>query len=947
MNIGLKNKEESAGKASFGIKKAIALLLAGAMSISLISMAAVAEEEEQMAGGASAAEPDYLRDSSGKRIGVKSVKIDGTTYFDMNGGVKKEYPSAQSMYSQALRSSHDSGTPLGYWSQLAYLIFKANPLYSTYGYGAKNDDEFDKAMGRNENDRWPDLIDDFQKTSRGARDKSNAAWVRYTGLASANSLSSVRQTMAEEVSNGIVHVSAANVLSHNNGGACLEKLNDPTSRPVLYTIVTSIDKHGGTYRYDYKSYGIAFYDFTLTPVNDDSLSFITAAEGYGSIEEAFEKGAKGVTYKYVPDQKPDVRSYTNESAAEMTENTSRDVSISETMSNSVSTTTGLKFTQSLTRTIELGLLDMFKGTLTRQFTAEELFQFERSTSNSKTHNDNITLNGSILMPPHTGVIAELSKGTTTESTDYNCPMAINYKVVIFSMAGDVYTAISPQDWSFQRHFTTTFGEMSGSAAADIKASRNGDSLANNTYGWSKSTSNPVRSLDWGTVNGKTAASKSRSVSGSSRIGSWLSENVPMSTYGGTMTNTYPTYNLKNRDLYPLYPLRETMFTFTNILNVEGAPFEVREYEIDTGNTLSLDGTLIGLKGYNGKTEQKNHILYYGFEPKFGSWVMTDKNGIPVGNTTTQGNSTVTETDYAKLTFTKSISRIVLETKKPGDVYLKYVIDDNVYRSDGQTNYTKNSELTKTATIHVQVSDPVHDGTIEVTGSVNGTLGDVIDLNSSESGVKAIVYDKSGKEILVEQSSITWEQKNRAGLTIDENNLMTLDEVGDFKIRACYMGVWSDWVDVTVKVDAKEVTVISLYVTAPVEGKTPNKIATSDEEGYTCDVAWNPNDRQFRSGVYYTANMTITAEEGYEFDDDVVITVNGETAKIVRHTATKIAISYNFDATPSLSSYAYDDSSGGYDELIVFDEYDVCLINDLMSPVFEPFGNTLVEIFDGE
>ncbi|MCL2087119.1 MAG: hypothetical protein FWH05_05940 [Oscillospiraceae bacterium] len=871
-------------------KKAVAMTVASAIAVCALGLTAFAEQPTTL--GATA-KVEYLYDAQGKKIGVKSVTIDGMFYYDINGGVKfPDNISDKELYYKAI---NNSGTqkPIDYWSQVAYAILKDNYEYTAYGYGNKNAAEFDKANGMNENNRWPDLVNDFQKTASGERGDSKAK-VRYTGVNRANSLNEVRTKMASELVAAGVPGTTNDLIKFCGGDDCLKPLNDSKTQPVIYSIVTSLDFIPSSPD-QYQSYGLAFYNFRLTPVNDDGLDFITAADGYKTVEDAAKNNVPGVSYKYTP-EKVDPKTYTNDSTVELVQDTSRSVSKSDTMENSLSTTTAYKYTESLSASISAGFLKIFKATLTAGFSAEQLFQFEKGTKTSQTITTTDTISASATMPPHTGVVVELSTGEIEETVKYNCPMAITYDVAVFSMAGTLPGLMT-------KHFCTTLGSKNENATQALK-NQNA-----NTFAQVRMSNNAVtmKSLNWNSIANQAVVSKARATQSYSTLKQWLTTNTPMSAFGATMKSTSKTHNLTQKDLYALYPLKEVMFTDVNAFNVESAPYQVKEYERKVGETLSLDSAALRLKGYNGRVEQEKHILYYGFDPSYGQWWLTDKDGNLIETTQTiKGDNVITESDNAKLTYNMKTCQITLETKKAGDVYLKYQIHENVYQTPQQSRATKNSDLNKTAFIHVTVADIPHEGTIQATGSITGNVGDVVDLNSNTCGVKASVYDKTGKEIAVDKATIKWEQKNLNGLSIDENNQMTMLEEGNYEIRACYKEIYSNWVPVTVKkVQEEQIQTINISVTAPKAGETPDLKATTKDVGYTCnDIAWNPKDKVFENNTEYTANIVLKAAEGYAFADNLQVKVNGETARLIgKKTPTAITLTYTFNKTEALKMLA--------------------------------------------
>ena len=70
--------------------------------------------------------------------------------------------------------------------------------------------------------------------------------------------------------------------------------------------------------------------------------------------------------------------------------------------------------------------------------------------------------------------------------------------------------------------------------------------------------------------------------------------------------------------------------------------------------------------------------------------------------------------------------------------------------------------------------------------------------------------------------------------------------------------------------------LPVAITAPVKGGTPETIIT--DPNYTGSITWTPTDTggKFAANTVYTANVTLTAKEGYQFAGDVKPTVAGAT-----------------------------------------------------------------------
>lgn len=78
---------------------------------------------------------------------------------------------------------------------------------------------------------------------------------------------------------------------------------------------------------------------------------------------------------------------------------------------------------------------------------------------------------------------------------------------------------------------------------------------------------------------------------------------------------------------------------------------------------------------------------------------------------------------------------------------------------------------------------------------------------------------------------------------------------------------------------------SVEVEAPVTGGTPQtEIAETDQ--YTGTISWNLSKEKFQSGISYTADIRLTAKDGYEFSDSILPVVKGAdvTSQVVESDA---------------------------------------------------------------
>ncbi len=70
---------------------------------------------------------------------------------------------------------------------------------------------------------------------------------------------------------------------------------------------------------------------------------------------------------------------------------------------------------------------------------------------------------------------------------------------------------------------------------------------------------------------------------------------------------------------------------------------------------------------------------------------------------------------------------------------------------------------------------------------------------------------------------------------------------------------------------------AISIAAPVKGATPQATIDVDAAaGYTAAIVWNGNPTTFAAATAYTATVTLTAKDGYQFGSSAAITVAGGT-----------------------------------------------------------------------
>ena len=104
--------------------------------------------------------------------------------------------------------------------------------------------------------------------------------------------------------------------------------------------------------------------------------------------------------------------------------------------------------------------------------------------------------------------------------------------------------------------------------------------------------------------------------------------------------------------------------------------------------------------------------------------------------------------------------------------------------------------------------------------------------------------------------------------------------------------------------AIEITAVAISeIVAPAALATPDTeadVAATPEDGIdstTAAVTWTPADNPFDYATVYTASVTLTAAEGYEFTEDTTATVNGQPATTVTlNEDGTLTVTYTFPIT---------------------------------------------------
>lgn len=708
-----------------------------------------------------AAENMEFYEDGGVRTGLKSIEIAPYTYYnvgDQDGGTVVDLNFLQDLVKTEL---------LGKWSQLAEDIFRVHPREAWCTMDGRRDFE-DMFNNPNGSGHKVDISEDLGNADKevvgggGASDRHTITGLRYT-----TSLADVRTQMAQEMesisgSDGDAGWFLGDGISSN----ALAKMRDDTERQdVYYNLLLSYEQEGIGNRIN--AFGIAFYDFDLTPISDEDLEYITAAEAYkdeeNPLEAAQTAGAPGVSYNSNGEGNKSVGYTENISREDAEMAVSLTSSNTTTLHNSITNEKNYSFNETIGSETEFGIKSVVKETIRLEFSAEQAFGEARTQEEGveKTIENSVTQ--TIVVPAHTAVAVEQETGSTNVTLEYDCPVALSYKVAIFSMNCELNDD-QFQGVGYNKGFFATYFDGDGSSEQGTSANENlyqravvgqnisGYDRANGvTDGWAyktaQSTVSTSDSVNWDGLfdNAHTSAEVKN-------IATFAGQ-VPMASAGAEMEATSSSINSKIQSIVPLYNLNKVQLTTGE-----------KAYEMSVGDSFPLDG--LHVEGVNA-----DKVAYYGFDENDGHWELTDAEG-----------NVLTSNETAEIAEDALTGRKTLTAKQAGTVYLKWMLNDGVEYSSKNDATVISSEnfdtLADTAYIKIDIEEIPFTGTIDVNGNYEGTVGaEPVNLNDV---LDVTVYDESGKEVA---RPLTWEARQLDGIKVTEDGKVTFTKPGTYHVQA--------------------------------------------------------------------------------------------------------------------------------------------------------------------
>lgn len=642
-------------------------------------------------------EIDVVYDDEGNRTGFKTIIAGGKIYYDIfDGESTLDGRNTVSFYKSVLDKKYNGkDSILSTWAKVAEKVFRIGGQKFGYNWQFGDFDKWYNTDLPNTSDNKEEnadvvLRDQFASMapySSGEPEKYN---MRATGLQYYGSMKDVEDMMLDEIVYACGEEKVADEFKDvvlefcTPNGDGLELLQDDTKQHVLAQIITNQYDGELTHRW-FSSFGVAYYDFKLTPIINENLQYISAADNYESVKDAFENNAPGVYYSDSGDGETTITYIQNPTSASTSVSASTSKSTTNSVSNSFSESESHSFSESVEVNNELTILEnLWKLSLKVGFSASQAISTAYSEDKSLSETISTSSSVSVNLPAYTELGIKQTVGSTEETVEYNCPVAISYKVAIFGINGEYYQGGGTGSWS-----TATYDQGSICVGFGTDSSVGGKNAGENLYK-RLDASNKAFELSYGNVTGMAEAQEDGRDPISLNYLDWESVNgkadlldlaeeamnyVPMSSMGGKISTKTESINTEITSIYPMYDLKRIRFEDS------GA------YTLGIGGKLDLNSVnTVGLNQFDRE--------YYGYLPRMGTWYVCDKDGNDV---------TYEEGKGISLEPTPSTQTIIAH--EIGEYYVRFDIDEEYYtKAVDRKTYITNDDLEFTAILKLSVTD---------------------------------------------------------------------------------------------------------------------------------------------------------------------------------------------------------------------------------------------------
>lgn len=711
--------------------------------------------------------PEYEKDADGNITNIKKIERPPYTYFDDSaslGADKEIRVDTMTDYVPKLFTK---------WGPIASKVFETSTDSAFHNNSDDSATDWRKYFGPgvSESNEKTDLSKALTSEDHYQHGEYSNDCVLATGIQYATNMDSILHHMTDELAKGLGdrYNTPASTLYDKADLKVIKDTKDKQDTKAFYKIVTSIDNNGATYGYYYNSYALVFYDFELAPI---VLKGVTYANQKLTTKESGNT-ASGAHKTY----------FKNESESNSNVTTNLTSTSTQSATNSLTSTKTYSFAETIGASASWNtpFLNVAKFTVNFSFTATQAISSAKTESKTIADTYSNSATSSVVLPPHTAIALQQKQDKQTVNIEYDCPVALRYKVAIFSMNGFRYDDRAATDyWMNPKDFVTILG--AGNAEGGYGA-------AENLY---------VRALDpktkykmdraFGKVEGNHDGRVVRSVvdwASMSDINDKMTTaatQIPMFESGASMDLTNDTTSTEMSKIMPLYPLKAIRIDAPNTSFISGENLSYKNMDYYTVNMSVGDHSYVNYIKLTALNERD--IPYHGFIPTKGHWEVVDKEGNPLGN------------DAPVVLEQNPISKnIEYKAVKEGTCFLKYFIDEDRYATAYyEDEYAKNSDLDKTAALEIVVKDERFKGEVTVDGSYTGIVGDEPKSIDDADGLRVTITDSTDKEV---SRPYNWEVKElpSKGISMDGSNV-TFTKPGTYHVRAVSGDMQSDWVEVT-------------------------------------------------------------------------------------------------------------------------------------------------------
>ena len=622
----------------------------------------------------------------GKPEDFKSFVRDGITYYDIYGGATNGRPTINnlenlikdSIYNNPVNADASSKTPAEYWAGLARGIYASNQesFYSYGGHPFKSRFQ----MNPGQKNSYGNVMEAFTRkdgvkyaSSKKGPERLKDVVTQMTGMQTASNLNEVQEAAYSQLAHlNSGKIKASDFRKHSSLKAMAE---DKSDGKVIYNLLATRDREGGTFRYGYTCLGIAYSNFSVSPItgvlnegDTNSTGATTALKEYDTLDEAKNdvKLGKNISgFSSSVDDKVTKDSFKNSSTKEQSKTMTTGESKSETLSSTVSHSEQVSFSTSQKASFSFGLEQaFFKGGMEFEFTEGKLWEKGVSDTSSTEQHSSTESSVSLSLPGHTAATQSIVNSSFTDVMSYDCPVRISYTVTIFSYSGCYYddnaatTYFTSKGYN-QNGFMTQFKDAHNNLAARVEhAGDAGFDQSNGItkgikvkHGYSRSSydwDTPwVDHLEYGEIE-KRIKEMNQGPSYDDSIRK-LTENQPISLTGATLERHGKGNQAFISAILPLYTIQEVTLK-----------------KPEDGNQTLTKGDSLYLRNVKLEATDVENGDFYGFKASKGTWEITDEDGKKA------------ESDVISLTKNSSGDYVVKGLQK-GTAYVKYSVGEKAYR----------------------------------------------------------------------------------------------------------------------------------------------------------------------------------------------------------------------------------------------------------------------------